>query len=78
VTGSSRFDAPWGKLLMVFTFIGCAALIGVPIAIWLGEAPPFFFGLMGLVFAAILIVCALCAVRGYRLEGDTLLIERVG
>lgn len=68
-----RFNAPWGKLLYAFTAVGgtvCAgaawssAVVGIPV--------------LPIAFVATLAGCATFAVRGYRLEGDTLIIERLG
>ena len=73
---STRFTAPWGKLLWVFTGIGVIVLVGSTVGLLM--AMPLFGILEAICFGAILLVCFLCTCRGYRLEGKTLIIERIG
>lgn len=67
-----RFRAPWGKLLSGITLVSTGLLGFATFAIW-STSP-----LLGLVFAGTLAICAAGAVRGYRIDGDTLVIERLG
>ena len=72
---TTQFTAPWGKLLWLFTSIGVVVLGGVCLAWWLAPVPgsPFFM----LIAAVTLGACLLLAPRGYRLVGDTLVIQRL-
>lgn len=71
-----RFTAPWGKLLYGMTAVGTTVIGGGMVASLAAPAAP------GLALAAVLggtlLFCAGGAVTGYRLEGDTLVIERAG
>ena len=67
-----RFRAPWGKLLWVLSPLGGGVIATLGIG-GLSISP-----LITVLFGSILVLCALTAVRGYRLEGDTLVIERLG
>ena len=71
-TQNTRFTAPWGKLLAGLTTVGTVAIGGAAIAT--AATMPVLAGALG----ATMLVCAAGAVTGYRLEGDTLVIERVG
>ena len=68
-----RFNAPWGKLLYAFTFVGASVCAGAAWTSAVVGAP-----VLATVCAGTLVGCAAFAVRGYRLEGDTLVIERLG
>lgn len=71
-THTTHFAAPWGKLLWGFTALG-TGVIGAAIVATATTMPPLAAGL-----GATLLVCGAGAVKGYRLDGNTLVIERVG
>lgn len=76
---NSKFEAPWGALLWVFTSLGCVVVVGGFAAVAMNAAmPPPARLTLCTVFAVTLIGCALTAVRGYRLEDGALVIERLG
>ena len=74
---SRHCSAPWGKLLTVFTAISLSMMAGlVVVSASIAPAP---WPMIVIASVALLTgVCALCMVRGYRIEGDTLCIERLG
>ena len=79
MTSTRRFSAPWGKLLWVFTVIGTAIIGGAAVQIMFLDDMSLVARIVFSVAAiGTLVACALFAVRGYRLEGDTLVIERLG
>ena len=71
-----RFTAPWGKLLYVFTALGTVVIGGGVVA--LAASSTTMGGLTAAVLAATMLFCAAGAVTGYRLEGNQLVIERLG
>ena len=75
---SARFTAPWGKLLYFITTVGVFVLGSIIFGfLFAPEVPEAVKGLAALFSFVVLVACAWGAVRGYRLEGDTLVIERL-
>jgi hypothetical protein len=71
-TKTTHFRAPWGKLLVGMSTVGSVALGGGMLAT-ASAIPP-----LAAVLGATMLVCAAGAVKGYRLEGNSLVIERLG
>ena len=71
-----RFTAPWGKLLWVFTLVGTTVLVSVVAAMVSSPMSMLYRVLLVVLAIATLVGCALFSVRAYRLEADTLIIER--
>ena len=70
----THYSAPWGKLLWLFTTVGVVVIGGVILSMAVVPVPgSLVFAMIG---AVTLLGCAALAPRGYRLEGDTLVIER--
>ena len=75
---SKRFSAPWGKLLSTFTIIGATCMVLAALTAVLSEDLPAIARVATLAGAiGVTILCALGAVRGYRIEGDKLMVERL-
>ncbi len=76
-----RFGAPWGKLLIVMTAIGCITLIGLPIltlsVMPSDDAPEYVRILMIVVFPLILAITALFTVRSFDVHQDVILVRRL-
>ncbi|MFC6632120.1 PH domain-containing protein [Microbulbifer taiwanensis] len=75
-----QFRAPWSHQLKWITALSTLLLLGIPLLL-MGKAPQAhsgFYSAAILLPPAILIVSALFAIRGYRIEGDNLLILRPG
>jgi hypothetical protein len=73
-----RYSAPWGKLLLFFTTLGTIVLLG---ALWVLMVEPQEIpmkGIMPVFLIFVMVSCTVCMVRGYRIEGDTLIVERLG
>jgi len=66
------FGAPWGKLLWGLSAVGTTVIGGACLASATASAPVTAIG------AATLALCAAGAIRGYRIEDQTLVVERVG
>jgi len=78
MTSSTRFTAPWGKLLWLFTTIGVVVLGGVAGTTAIAAGPLHTWSLIIAGIAVVtLVACLILAPRGYRLESDTLYIERL-
>ena len=75
------FKAPWGKLLVLMTTIGCITLIGVPVLILsvmpTEEAPEFIRILMIVIFPLILAITALFTVRSFDVHQGEILVRRL-
>ena len=72
MTTTTHYTAPWGKLLWGFTILGAGVLGAATVATAPVSLP------LSLLFGGTIAICAGGAVRGYRIEGDTLIIERLG
>jgi hypothetical protein len=66
------YGAPWGKLLWGLSTLGTTAIGGACIAGAAASAP------LAAICAGTLGLCAAGAIRGYRIEDQTLIVERVG
>ena len=74
-----RFSAPWSASLRWVTWLTCAALLLAPVTIWV-VAPAGDGMAKGIATAAgplLIAATALFTVRGYRLEGRVLLVDRL-
>ncbi len=74
-TNTLRFTAPWGKLLYGLTALGTVVIGGAMVATMTVPGAPL---LLAAALGGTLLFCAGGAVTGYRLDGDTLVIERAG
>jgi len=78
---AERFDAPWTNRLAAATLIGIVVLLGLPVAIAFvpadGRAPALLVAAIALVDLAVIATAALFLIRGYRLDGDGLHVERL-
>lgn len=77
---SAEFEAPWSTSLRMMTLLGIAILVGVGV---LGVvAVPASSTLVWLVMVVmpvlVLACCALCMIRGYRIESDRIVVRRLG
>lgn len=75
----SSFNAPWGWPLKVTTFIASLILLGVS-AIGLFSGPEgnvWWITFMAIAPLVMLLVCSLFTIRGYVLDGETLLVQRL-
>ncbi len=73
----THYTAPWGKLLYGMTALGTAVIGGAIVATF-AAAPTAPSVLLAAFMGATLMICATGAVTGYRIEGKTLIIERLG
>jgi hypothetical protein len=74
------FRAPWSKSLIVASIFATLVCLGVAYALWTLPAEPSFEPLrlwLSLVPLAVILVCALFAVRGYSITNNALLIDRL-
>jgi hypothetical protein len=74
----SEFNAPWGRLLKGVSLGATAAMLGAIVLVWI-TVPASTPGARFLTSASMLFIllgCALFTVRGYRIEGRSLLIQR--
>jgi len=76
----SRFEAPWGRTLKLVSALAVAVCFGItaslgPVISSAGPASIHFWG--GLLPVIILALAALFTVRGYRICGDSLQVERL-
>ena len=78
---AERFGAPWSGKLRAATLIGIVVLLGLPVAITSvpanGEASTLLVAIIAVVDLAVIATAALFLIRGYRLDGDGLHIERL-
>jgi len=78
---AERFGAPWSGKLATATAIGIVVLLGLPIAIAFvpanGEASTLLVATIAVVDVAAIAAAALFLIRGYRLDGDGLHVERL-
>ena len=74
------FNAPWGTSLKVMTGLSSLILLGVPVlGLVTGPGGSIFWKLNMLVLPlSILVIAVFFMIRGYRLTGDTLLVQRLG
>ncbi|MEM8603603.1 MAG: PH domain-containing protein [Cyanobacteria bacterium P01_H01_bin.121] len=82
------FKAPWGKLLTTVTVLTSVLLLGIVCLGWFAGpgqikptlSPDRIFWLLAMVGLPLLLVLStgIYAVRGYRIEGSVLYIQRVG
>ncbi len=74
-----RFDAPWCPLLGWQTLLGSGLLLGVAVALWLvpGRDEVTAKAAATIVILLVLAGTALFSVRGYRLDGRQLQVERL-
>jgi len=70
------YTAPWGKLLWTSTLVASAIMLAVPFFLQRAAAPRSVTVLFGGGMVLTWVVCALFAVKGYRLEDGDLVIER--
>ncbi len=69
--------APWGKLLIGMTVFSSAILVGVAVLLWRVAREPAGAGIaLGGLCLAVLLGGMLFAVRGYRLDGAHLYVQR--
>jgi hypothetical protein len=74
------FKAPWGKLLKLMTGLCILILVGIPlIGIFTGPGGDVIWALTMIVMPlTILVISAFFMIRGYVLNDDALLIQRLG
>jgi hypothetical protein len=76
----TQFRAPWSKSLIVASIFATLVCLGVAYAFWTLPAEPSFEPVrlwLSLVPLAIILLCALFAVRGYSITNNALLIDRL-
>ena len=75
-----EFSAPWGRQLVLITVLCGFILFGISGALLAQapEQPPLLYRLSIWLSPAIFLLCALFSVRGYRLEGNSLVVLRPG
>jgi hypothetical protein len=78
---AERFGAPWSGKLATATTIGIVVLLGLPFAIAFvpanGAAPALLVAVLAVIDLAVIATAALFLIRGYRLDGDGLHVERL-
>jgi hypothetical protein len=78
---AERFRAPWSARLSAATPIGIAVLLGLPVAIAFapanGGAPTLLVAVIAVIDLAVIATAALFLIRGYRLDGNGLHVERL-
>lgn len=78
---AERFAAPWTGKLSTATLIGVVVLLGLPVAIASvpanGATPTLLVAAIAVVDLAVIAIAALFLIRGYRLDGDGLHVERL-
>jgi len=74
-----RFRAPWSPSLRWVTLLGCAVLSGTAVAVWVVVPPKDFLarGTVSIVSLLLIAGTSLFTIRGYRLEGRQLLVDRL-
>ena len=73
------FRAPWSKSLIVASIFATLVCLGVAYAFWTLPGEPSFESVrlwLSLVPLAIILLCALFAVRGYSIANNDLVIDR--
>lgn len=80
VAPSSEFSAPWNRPLTFITLLTSVILLGIGSILWLKapQNPPLMYQLSIWMCPGILLLSALFAVRGYRIQGSDLWILRPG
>jgi hypothetical protein len=73
------FAAPWGTLLKSVSIGASLLLVGISLVIWFVPPSPHDWVCIpvSMLTLSLLLVCALYTVRGYRLEGRWLFIQRL-
>ena len=76
------FGAPWGKMLIAMTAIGCIMLIGIPVLVLVmaegdEDAPSYLGPLMMFGMPLILLVTALFSVRSFEVHQDSIRVKRL-
>jgi hypothetical protein len=78
---SARFEAPWSGRLSAATLIGIVVLLGLPVAIAFvpanGAAPTLLVAGIAALDIAVIAISGLFLIRGYRLDGGGLHVERL-
>ncbi|WP_105103927.1 PH domain-containing protein [Microbulbifer pacificus] len=79
-TPGREFSAPWSRALGFLTLLTSLILLGIGITLWLKapENPPLLYQLSIWMCPGILLLSALFAVRGYRLQDRELWVLRPG
>lgn len=79
-TDSTSFSAPWSRQLKLLSTLSSAILVGISVilAAKAPQQPPLLYQVSIWLCPAIIVLCALFAVRGYRLQGENLLVLRPG
>lgn len=74
------FTAPWSRQLKLLSTLACALLLGISIVLQLQAPanPPLMYRIGIWIPIFFLCATALFAIRGYRVEGNDLLIVRPG
>ena len=74
-----RFSAPWSTTLRWVTLLGCGVLIGAAITMWVVPSRTHLAARGAGTVASLLLIAgtALFTIRGYRLEGRHLLVDRL-
>lgn len=80
ITRAIGFSAPWSRQLTFITLLTSVILLGIATILWLKapEDPPLMYQLSIWMCPGILLLSALFAVRGYRVQGHNLWILRPG
>ena len=78
-TNGRWFGAPWSASLRWATLLGCAVLLGTAAAVWVAPPPGAFLAKGSASVLSLLLIggTALFTIRGYRLEGRQLLVDRL-
>lgn len=79
MTRETNFKAPWGTMLMLTTILATGILVSVSVLGWLNaDRQGWIWYLSMLVLPlAILLFASLYTVRGYRLSGGKLIVQRL-
>ncbi|MBB5210014.1 PH domain-containing protein [Microbulbifer hydrolyticus] len=79
-TAPVEFSAPWSRQLALITLLCGVIMFGISGALLAKapEQPPLMYQVGIGLSPAIFLLCALCAVRGYRLQGSDLFVVRPG
>ncbi|WOX06037.1 PH domain-containing protein [Microbulbifer pacificus] len=75
-----EFSAPWSRQLTFITLLTSVILLGISTILWLKapENPPLMYQLSIWMCPGVLLLSALFAVRGYRVQGRNLWVLRPG
>ncbi|HEY8568987.1 PH domain-containing protein [Microbulbifer sp.] len=77
---SIEFSAPWSRQLTFITLLTSVILLGISTILWLKapQNPPLMYQLSIWMCPGVLVLSALFAVRGYRVQGHNLWVLRPG